>query len=560
MRGASCAARRDVALDGAGALVIDETIPDAELRAQIFAHWSNADITTVVDACRQMRVRDDGSALNLLAAWYGQTRKYSPTLLAVTPFDFTRHQALGEAVNYLNKVNRDDGTKFGNDAPTNFLARRWQKYVISRNADGASVVSRPFYELAVLTTLNDRLKAGDVSVTDSRRWTDFDDYLIPTEEWQRTRQQHYAALGLPVDADAFIHRLGEHLASITTQVDAHVPANKSLTIDAAKGEFSLAALVGHDSSETVKRLKHLIETGLPHTELTDILIDLDNETDFLRHFISHGTYTPNSVTALHRRNVLAALIAVGCNIGPQRMVLAAPGLNLRDISAIADWCFSEEALKAAVIELVNYAVGLPLTKLYGSGHTCSADGMRFYVPVNVLAADYSPLLHARGVTMLTHTSDNYLQFYQQAVPCKLREATFNLDGLVEHDTELDPKTCYTDTHGYTEVVMATAALLGFELAPRIKDIKDQTLYNMDCRQSYSHLDPLLTGHIRPHLIRQSWDEVVRVIASIRSRVVSPSLILHRLGSYARQNSHYQALAEIGRVYKTIWILRYLDSE
>jgi TnpA family transposase len=31
--------------------------------------------------------------------------------------------------------------------------------------------------------------------------------------------------------------------------------------------------------------------------------------------------------------------------------------------------------------------------------------------------------------------------------------------------------CYTDTHGYTEVVMATAALLGFELAPRIKDIK-----------------------------------------------------------------------------------------
>jgi hypothetical protein len=27
-------------------------------------------------------------------------------------------------------------------------------------------------------------------------------------------------------------------------------------------------------------------------------------------------------------------------------------------------------------------------------------------------------------------------------------------------TELDPRTCYTDTHGYTEVVMATAALLG----------------------------------------------------------------------------------------------------
>jgi TnpA family transposase len=58
-------------------------------------------------------------------------------------------------------------------------------------------------------------------------------------------------------------------------------------------------------------------------------------------------------------------------------------------------------------------------------------------------------------------------------------AAFSLDGLMEHDTELDTTVCYTDTHGYTEVVMATAALLGYELAPRIKDIKDQTLYKMD---------------------------------------------------------------------------------
>jgi len=41
---------------------------------------------------------------------------------------------------------------------------------------------------------------------------------------------------------------------------------------------------------------------------------------------------------------------------------------------------------------------------------------------------------------------------------------------MEHDTELDPEIRCTDTHGYTEVVMASAALLGFELARGIKDI------------------------------------------------------------------------------------------
>ena len=60
-----------------------------------------------------------------------------------------------------------------------------------------------------------------------------------------------------------------------------------------------------------------------------------------------------------------------------------------------------------------------------------------------------------------------MRLHQEPIPCRLREATFVLDGLMEHETELDPRTIYTDTHGYTEVVMATAGLLGKSLAPRI---------------------------------------------------------------------------------------------
>ena len=37
-------------------------------------------------------------------------------------------------------------------------------------------------------------------------------------------------------------------------------------------------------------------------------------------------------------------------------------------------------------------------------------------------------------------------------------------------------------------------------------------------------------------------------------------MLQRLGSYARQNSVYKVLFEIGRVHKTIHILKTLDSE
>jgi len=85
-----------------------------------------------------------------------------------------------------------------------------------------------------------------------------------------------------------------------------------------------------------------------------------------------------------------------------------------------------------------------LSQLWGLGGTASADGMRFHVPANILSADYSPLLAVRGVTLMRHTLDNYLQLHGKPIPCRLREALFALDGLVEHDTELDPRVLHTD--------------------------------------------------------------------------------------------------------------------
>jgi integrase/recombinase XerD len=67
----------------------------------------------------------------------------------------------------------------------------------------------------------------------------------------------------------------------------------------------------------------------------------------------------------------------------------------------------------------------------------------------------------------------------------------------------------------------------------------------------------IAKRVYPHLLRHS---IATILLSMSARVVSPSLALLRLGSYARQNRIHQALAEIGRVHKTIHILRTLDDE
>ena len=266
---------------------------------------------------------------------------------------------------------------------------------------GSAIISLPCafaLRQALLTTLNERLKSGDVTVTHSRRWTDFEDYLIPRVTWAKEREQHYAKLGLPLQGEQYLVQLRAQLAAVTAEVDRRVPGNSALSIDAQKGEFHLAGLKGADKPDEVKTLKELIESRLPRTELVDVLIDMDHRTDFLRHFLHYGAGESRLPAAERRRNSLAALIAIGCNIGPQRMAVAS-GLTVHEISEVADWYLSADALKAASIDLINYASRLPLSRVYGRGASCSADGVRFYVPVNLLAADYSHVLQGRGVTL-----------------------------------------------------------------------------------------------------------------------------------------------------------------
>jgi TnpA family transposase len=56
-------------------------------------------------------------------------------------------------------------------------------------------------------------------------------------------------------------------------------------------------------------------------------------------------------------------------------------------------------------------------------------------------------------------------------------------------------------------------------------------------------------------------DMLRVAVSIQSGAILPSDILRRLGSYSRKNKLYFAFRELGRVVRTIFLLRYVaDAE
>jgi hypothetical protein len=69
-----------------GTVVLDDSIPDSELRTAISARLPSDDVGKLVDGCRALRAGNEGSHLGLVHHWYGYTRKYSPVFIERTPF------------------------------------------------------------------------------------------------------------------------------------------------------------------------------------------------------------------------------------------------------------------------------------------------------------------------------------------------------------------------------------------------------------------------------------------------------------------------------------------
>lgn len=69
--------------------------------------------------------------------------------------------------------------------------------------------------------------------------------------------------------------------------------------------------------------------------------------------------------------------------------------------------------------------------------------------------------------------------------------------------------------------------------------------------------PLVATRIREDLITRSWSDVLQLTASAAANLIKPSQALKRLAAYPRQNELALALREIGRVERSLFILRWI---
>ena len=530
----------------------EDEVADNDVRPTIFKTVSREELENSLQLLTDHQHELD--EIDFIGRRYSYLRQFFPRLLATLKFRaYQEPDSLLEALHILKEMNEnstDRLPKHLENVPTDFIDKHWLKRTVNR--DGT--VNRRWYDLCVMWELRNALRSGRIWVEHSKRYTHLDAYLMPKETWQTKKPVFFEMVAIEQKWEDRQKALHVRLESALKNLNDQLPDDEALRIE--EGQIILTS---YDGESEPSALAIQIQNLLPHLQLPELLQEVDTWTNFSQH-LYHAGHATSRIDDLHR-HLYAVILAQARNIDFKQMADVVD-LSYRQILWCNNWYVREETLQPSTDNLVNYQYRQPLSHYWGDGRFSSSDGQRF--PVAARTQNATPLPryfgYGRGLTFMTWTSNQYSQYGTIVTPPTHREAAYTLDKILDNDSEIDIKEHTTDTDGYTDLIFALFDLLGMQFAPRLKDISATRLFRMNLDLSYDNLKALKFHKSDLDVIAQNWDEMLRLVASLKFRWTTPSLIIRKLQAFPRQHILAQALQEYGRIVKTIFILRYYNSE
>lgn len=424
------------------------------------------------------------------------------------------------------------------------------------------MVKKSDWEVALLTKIKDEIKAGNLSVVNSKRFDKFDNFFMPDCDWRKVRSHFFQKAKLPENPDEVSKYLTGRLNVAYDNFLATDKQNSYAKVENDKWVLSVdpALELTPQEESDLNKLKTWLSKHMEPIKLPDLLISVDNDLHITRHFMPMSKEYQRNVDDVCA--VLATIMAHGCFIGTETMARLTPGVSYGQIKHVTDWYLTEEAQRNALVEMVSSISSLDITKVWGEGKTSSSDGQRFEFQQSVLNQQYSTRFGDLALEFYTFMADNYAPFYSTPMECTDRDAPYVLDGILYNETELSLNEHYTDTHGFTEINFAAFAMYGKTFSPRIKNVKTQRIYRIDTQKDYGSLLPLVAAKDRTiHInwIVDNWDRMGHFYASLERGHATASVALKRLVTFNGKNHFYRANRELGRVFKTENILNYMSD-
>lgn len=550
-----------------GGIVLDDGVAGEEIRHTFFNQVDREEVAQQLAEIDAWLNGKHSHVFHQVVQRFTYLRQFAPALLRHLSFQVEEgaQSTVTEAIDLLRDLNQENKRKLPEEVPLAFIPKRLRPLV---EKDGE--VNKPAWECALLTALRDEIRAGNIFVEQSKRFGRFDDFFITDAQWRSLRTSFFQRAGLPTNAADVPAYLTGRLNLAYDHFLEQLPNNAFASVDGHGWRLSVDPTDRLDATKErgIAELKAWLAKHLRVIKLPELLIaqraqsaiEVDNELHFTHHFMTPAQQEQRTAEAVCL--VLATVMAHGCNIGPYTMARLITEIDYEQIKQVTDWQLTEEAQRQALAQLVNAISNLDVTQVWGEGRTSSSDGQRLEMRRKVLQRTYSHRIRDYALEFYSFVADNYAPFYSLPIECTDRDAPYVLDGMLYNESDLALEEHYTDTHGYTEINFAAFALLGRRFAPRIRGLHKQRIYRIDLTKDYGSLTPLLSRHDRIiHLdwICEQWDRMGQFYASMETGHATASTALKRLVAYSGKNHFYRANRELGRVFKTEYILQYMSD-